>query len=46
MPYCFHRAQKLQERGRQERLVLVKRAPGVPFDFGLFELIEEDITGG
>jgi radical SAM protein with 4Fe4S-binding SPASM domain len=44
MPYCHHRALELQRVGRRERLVQVAEAPGVPFDFGLFELVEEPIT--
>jgi hypothetical protein len=41
-PYCHHRAIELLGRGRRERLRHVARAPGAPFDHGLFELIEED----
>ncbi|MBK7759912.1 MAG: radical SAM protein [Deltaproteobacteria bacterium] len=41
MPWCLHRADTLRSQGRRERLVQVKRAPGDPFDFGAFELIEE-----
>ena len=41
MPYCFHRALELQKEGKRERLVKVQSAPGEPFDFGRFELIEE-----
>ncbi len=40
-PYCYHRAATLAQRGRQERLVQVERAPGQPYDFGRFEIIEE-----
>ena len=40
-PYCHHRALELLEIGKRERLVLKERAPGLPFDFGRFELIEE-----
>ena len=40
-PYCHFRAQSLAKIGRRERLVLKQRAPGQPFDNGLFELIEE-----
>jgi hypothetical protein len=29
------------KRGKRERLVLKKRAEGIPFDYGEFELIEE-----
>lgn len=42
MPYCYHRAETLRERGRRERIQKVDAAPGNPFDFGRFELIEED----
>ena len=43
MPWCHHRAETLAASGRRERLVQVERAPGEPFDFGRFELVEEDI---
>lgn len=43
MPYCHHRASELAARGIRERLVRVERAPGDPFDFGRFELIEEPL---
>ena len=42
MPYCFHRADMLRSRGRRERLVLAERAPGTPFDFGRYDLVEEE----
>ena len=42
MPYCYHRAETLAAAGRRERLQKVQAAPGLPFDFGRFELIEED----
>lgn len=42
MPWCHHRALELQRAGRRERLVLKTAASGRPFDFGLFELVEED----
>lgn len=45
MPYCHHRALEQQRRGVRERLVQVERAPGRPFDFGRFELIEEPLAG-
>ena len=45
MPYCYHRAETLAGQGRQERLVKVEAAPGRPFDFGRFELVEEPIPG-
>jgi radical SAM protein with 4Fe4S-binding SPASM domain len=42
-PYCHHRAQALADRGLRERVVLVERAPGRPFDHGRFELVEEPV---
>jgi hypothetical protein len=40
-PYCHYRARALAAAGRRERLVLAAAAPGVPFDNGRFDLIEE-----
>ncbi|MCW8132870.1 MAG: radical SAM protein [Planctomycetota bacterium] len=40
-PMCHHRALEMRKRGLRERLVPVRRAPGEPFDHGLFELVEE-----
>jgi radical SAM protein with 4Fe4S-binding SPASM domain len=40
-PYCHHRALVQKERGVRERLFLKKRAPGAPFDYGEFEIVEE-----
>ena len=45
MPYCHHRALELQREGRRERLVHREAAPGLPFDFGRFELVEEAWEG-
>ena len=42
MPYCYHRADQLRSEGRRERVELVEAAPGKPFDFGRFALVEED----
>lgn len=42
-PYCHHRAVTLESQGRRERLQLRAQAPGVPFDHGHFELIEEPL---
>jgi radical SAM protein with 4Fe4S-binding SPASM domain len=42
-PFCYHRAKTLEKRGLRERLVPVERAPGVPFDYGRFELVEEPL---
>ena len=44
MPYCYHRAETLRAKGRRERIRKVEAAPGTPFDFGRFELVEEDWT--
>ncbi len=41
-PYCHHRALEMQKRGKRERLVPRKPAPGLPFDWGELELIIED----
>jgi radical SAM protein with 4Fe4S-binding SPASM domain len=40
-PYCHHRALVQQQKGIRERFVLKKKAPGLPFDYGEFELVEE-----
>jgi radical SAM protein with 4Fe4S-binding SPASM domain len=42
-PYCHYRALQLQKEGKRERLVRTQAAPGLPFDQGRFELIEEPI---
>ncbi len=41
-PYCHHRALVQLEKGKRERFRLIKQAGGVPFDYGEFEIIEED----
>lgn len=41
-PFCYHRAATLRRRGRRERLIQVKGAAGKPYDFGRFQLVEED----
>jgi len=41
-PYCHHRALELLAAGRRERIELEQAAPGEPFDFGRYRLIEED----
>ena len=46
MPYCHHRAIELQRRGLRERIELVEAAPGTPFDFGRYRLIEEPWPAG
>ncbi|MCB9758244.1 MAG: radical SAM protein [Alphaproteobacteria bacterium] len=40
-PFCWYRADQLRRKGLRERLVHAERAPGRPFDFGRFELVEE-----
>jgi radical SAM protein with 4Fe4S-binding SPASM domain len=42
-PYCHHRAFALAGQGKRERVELVTRAEGVPFDNGCFRIIEEPI---
>jgi radical SAM protein with 4Fe4S-binding SPASM domain len=42
-PYCHHRALVQQARGVRERLELVDRAPGQPFDHGIFRIVEEPL---
>lgn len=41
-PQCYYRATQLRARGRRERLVHVEPAAGEPYDFGRFEVVEED----
>ncbi len=41
-PYCHHRALERQREGKRERVVKVSEAPGLPFDYGHFELVLED----
>ena len=40
-PFCYYRAAQLKRRGLRERVVLRKAAPGDPYDFGLYEIVEE-----
>ena len=42
-PYCHYRARTLARSGRRERLVPKTAAPGLPFDNGTFDLIEEPL---
>jgi radical SAM protein with 4Fe4S-binding SPASM domain len=42
-PYCHFRARTLAAEGKRERLVLKRNAPGLPFDHGLFEIVEEPL---
>ena len=43
MPYCHHRAEQLAAVGLRERIEPVETAPGTPFDFGLYRLVEEPV---
>ena len=40
-PFCYHRVTQLRKKGVRERLVPKERAPGAPYDHGVFELVEE-----
>lgn len=40
-PFCYYRAAQLKKKGLRERIVLAKQAPGDPYDFGLYEIVEE-----
>lgn len=40
-PWCHYRSLELAARGQRERIALVERAPGTPFDSARFEIIEE-----
>jgi radical SAM protein with 4Fe4S-binding SPASM domain len=40
-PFCYHRVMRLKKEGLRERLVQREQAPGEPYDFGRFEIIEE-----
>ncbi len=40
-PYCHHRALALDSRGLRERVTLSRKASGLPFDNGCFDLHQE-----
>ncbi|MCM1984073.1 radical SAM/SPASM domain-containing protein [Lyngbya confervoides] len=40
-PYCHHRALTLAQQGLRERFFLQDSAPGLPFDHGRFQLVQE-----
>ncbi|HSS40166.1 MAG TPA: radical SAM protein, partial [Polyangia bacterium] len=42
-PYCHYRARTLARAGLRERLVPRTAAPGLPFDNGSFDLVEEPL---
>jgi radical SAM protein with 4Fe4S-binding SPASM domain len=44
-PYCHHRALTLLKAGRRERVVRVTAPPGLSFDLGKWDLVEEDWDG-
>lgn len=44
-PYCHHRALERQRAGLRERFQPVRQAPGVPFDYALFELVLDEVPG-
>jgi radical SAM protein with 4Fe4S-binding SPASM domain len=43
-PYCHHRALVQRERGLRERLVLLEKGPGEPFDHGIWDIVLEPAT--
>ena len=40
-PFCYHRVTQLKKRGVRENIVQTVQAEGLPYDFGLFEIVEE-----
>jgi radical SAM protein with 4Fe4S-binding SPASM domain len=40
-PFCYYRVTELRSRGVRERLVHRAHAPNLPYDHGLFEIVEE-----
>jgi radical SAM protein with 4Fe4S-binding SPASM domain len=42
-PHCHHRALELASKGVRERVRMVEKAAGLPFDNGRFELLEEPL---
>jgi radical SAM protein with 4Fe4S-binding SPASM domain len=45
-PFCHHRALELLRDGRRERIVRREAAAGMPFDFGRYEIVEEQWPEG
>jgi radical SAM protein with 4Fe4S-binding SPASM domain len=45
-PFCHHRALELLRRGRRERIVKTASAGGLPFDYGRYEIVEEEWPEG
>ena len=44
-PFCHYRARELARKGLRERIVKVAEAPGLPFDFGRFDIVVENMSG-
>ncbi|KFA94497.1 radical SAM/SPASM domain-containing protein [Archangium violaceum] len=42
-PYCHHRSLRLAESGVRERVIRTAPGTGLPFDHGVFELVEEPL---
>jgi len=42
-PYCHHRALEMDKKGVREVVTRVEMAPGMPFDYGKFEIREEPL---
>ena len=40
-PFCYHRVTQLQKQGLRENIRQTEPAPGLPYDFGTFEIVEE-----
>jgi nif11-class peptide radical SAM maturase 3 len=43
-PYCHHRSLTQAKRGIRERVFVKTKAPGTPFDNGVFTLVEEPMN--
>jgi radical SAM protein with 4Fe4S-binding SPASM domain len=43
-PFCHHRALDLAAQGLRERIVRVEAPPGLPFDYGKFEIVVENVN--
>ena len=43
-PYCHYRALSLQKQGLCERVKSVEAAPGIPFDYGRYEIVTEPLA--
>ena len=41
-PFCHHRALERLREGKRERLVMVEKPEGLPFDHGVFDAVLED----